>query len=70
MFNERGELMIARLTPEGFEERSRTKLLDPTMEQLRQRQGVCWSHPAFAQGYVLARNDKELVCVSLQKEKE
>ena len=68
MFNERGELLISRLTPEGFQERSRIKLLDPTTEQLRQRQGVCWSHPAFANGYVLVRNDEELVCVSLRRE--
>jgi hypothetical protein len=26
---------------------------------------VVWSHPAFANRCVYARNDKELVCVSL-----
>ena len=27
--------------------------------------GVCWSHPAYANKHVFARNDKELVCASL-----
>lgn len=67
MFNERGELIIARLTPAGFEPRSRTLLIAPTTEQLRQRDGVCWAHPAFAEGRVLARNDQELVCFDLRK---
>ncbi|MBX7165375.1 MAG: PQQ-like beta-propeller repeat protein [Pirellulales bacterium] len=65
MFNERGELLIARLTPQGFEELSRTKLIEPTAEQLRQRGGVCWAHPAYANRHVFARNDRELVCASV-----
>ncbi len=69
MFNERGELIIARLTPEGFDEISRAKLIDPTLEQLRRRDGVTWSHPAFANRHVFARNDKELVCADLSAEK-
>ena len=68
MFNERGELIIAKLSPAGFEEISRAKLLEPTTDQLRQRGGVCWSHPAFADKCVFARNDKELVCASLAAE--
>ena len=66
MFNERGELMIAKLSPKGFHEISRTKLIEPTMEQLRRRDGVCWSHPAFAYRHVFARNDEEIVCASLE----
>ncbi|HVU87923.1 MAG TPA: PQQ-binding-like beta-propeller repeat protein [Pirellulales bacterium] len=65
MFNDRGELLITRLSPEGFKELSRTKLLDPTTEQLRRKDGVCWSHPAYAYKHVFARNDKELVCADL-----
>lgn len=65
MFNERGELIVSRLTPKGFEEISRAKLLDPTTEQLPRRDGVTWSHPAFAYRHVFARNDKELVCADL-----
>ena len=66
LFNERGELIIAKLTTTGFNEVSRAKLIDPTTEQLRRRDGVTWSHPAFAYGHVFARNDKELVCADLR----
>ena len=65
MFNERGELIIATLSPKGFHEVSRAKLIDPTTEQLRLRGGVCWAHPAYANRCIYARNDKELVCASL-----
>ncbi len=65
MFNERGEVVIAKLSPTGYEEISRAKLIEPTRVQLGQRGGVCWSHPAFAHQHVFARNDEELVCASL-----
>jgi len=68
MFNERGELIIAKLSPGGFQEISRAKLIDPTTAQLEQRGGVCWSHPAFAYKHVFARNDRELVCADLSGE--
>jgi len=65
MFNERGELIISKLSRKGFEEISRAKLIEPTTGQLSQRGGVCWSHPAFADKHVFARNDSELVCADL-----
>ena len=68
MFNERGELIIARLSPKGYEEISRAKLIAPTSEQLGQRGGVCWSHPAYANRRVFIRNDVELVCGNLAAE--
>jgi len=68
MFNERGELIIGTLSPQGFHEISRTKLIEPTTGQLDQRGGVCWSHPAYAYKHVFARNDRELVCASLAAE--
>jgi hypothetical protein len=59
-------LLIARLTPLGFHEISRSKLIEPTTIQLNRRgQGVCWAHPAYANRHVFARNDEELVCASL-----
>jgi outer membrane protein assembly factor BamB len=69
LFNERGELVIATLSPNGLHEISRAKLLEPTLEQLRRRGGVCWSHPAYANRHVFARNDKEIVCASLEAER-
>jgi len=61
--NEQGDLIIARLTPEGYREISRAKLLDPTNRALRR--DVVWSHPAFAYRHIFARNDREIVCASL-----
>lgn len=63
LFSETGELIIAKLSPEGYEELSRARLLDPTGEAFGRE--VVWSHPAFADRCVFARNDKELICVSL-----
>ena len=68
IFNDRGELIICRLSPRGFDQISRAKLIEPTLGQLRRRNGVCWSHPAFAYKHVFARNDDELVSASLAKE--
>lgn len=68
MFNERGELLITKLSPKGFEEIDRAKIIEPTTDQLRQRGGVCWSHPAFAYKHIIARNDKKIVCVNLAAE--
>jgi outer membrane protein assembly factor BamB len=65
IFNDRGELVIGRLSPQGFDEIDRAKLIDPTRVQLNRRGGVCWSHPAFAYRHVFARSDKELVCADL-----
>jgi len=63
LLNEKGELIIARLTPQGYEEVSRKHLLDATGEAFGRE--VVWSHPAYAQKSVFARNDKELIRVSL-----
>ncbi|HEX7379095.1 MAG TPA: PQQ-binding-like beta-propeller repeat protein [Pirellulales bacterium] len=68
MFTERGELIICRLSPQGYEEISRTKLIQPTRVQLNERGGVCWSHPAFAYRHVFARNDEELIATDLSAE--
>jgi outer membrane protein assembly factor BamB len=65
MFNERGELLLGQLSPEGFQELCRAKLIDPTKKQLSSRNGVCWSHPAFANRCVFVRNDNEIKCISL-----
>lgn len=67
MFNERGELIISKLSPEGYQEISRTKLIEPTTGQLNSRGGVCWTHPAFAGTCIYVRNDKELICADLSE---
>ena len=63
--NEKGDLIIARLSPKGYQEISRTHLLEPTGDAAGR--AVVWSHPAFANRHVYARNDKEIVCVDLEK---
>jgi outer membrane protein assembly factor BamB len=54
VLNSDGELILARFTPVGYIEQSRTKIIGPT-----------WAHPAYAGDCVYARNDSELVCVRL-----
>ena len=66
LFNEQGDLIIAKLSPAGYEELGRTHIIDPTNTMARGRK-VVWMHPAFADRCVFAKNDKELVCVSLAK---
>ena len=63
LFNEKGDLILAKLSPKGYEEISRFHVLEPTNQTFGRP--VVWSHPAFAQRCVFARNDKELVRVSL-----
>ena len=62
IFSETGDLILARLTPDRYEELGRTRILEPTNECFGR--GVVWSHPAFAGRCVFARNDREIVCVS------
>lgn len=65
LFNERGDLISAKLTPEKYEEVSRAHLIEPTNPD--PGRPVVWSHPAFANRSVYVRNDKEIVCASLAK---
>ncbi|MCP4657685.1 MAG: PQQ-binding-like beta-propeller repeat protein [bacterium] len=60
--NDRGELILARLTPQGYQELDRTPLIEPTSSGGRRQLGaVHWSHPAYANRHVVVRNDKEIV---------
>jgi outer membrane protein assembly factor BamB len=63
LFAETGDLIVANLTPKGYEEVSRAKLLEPSGAAFGRK--VVWTHPAFADKCVFARNDKEIVCASL-----
>jgi outer membrane protein assembly factor BamB len=65
VFSETGDLIIAKLSPRKYDETSRTKLIEPTTTAFGRQ--VAWSHPAYANKCVFARNDKEIVCVSLAK---
>jgi outer membrane protein assembly factor BamB len=65
--NDRGDLIIARLTPEGYEELDRTPLIAPTSRPGNRREltYVNWSHPAYANRHIIARNDEEIISASL-----
>lgn len=71
--NDVGDLIIARFSRDGYEEIDRAKLIEPTA-----RSGfgprrfydamVNWSHPAYANRHIIARNDSEIIRVSLAAE--
>src|SRR5262249_51353628 len=65
--NDRGELILARLTPAGYQELGRAQLLKPTSNpRTRRKLGVVnWTSPAYANKRIYARNDEELIAVSL-----
>lgn len=63
LFSETGELILARLTPQKYEELGRAKLIRTTGEAFGRE--VVWSHPAFAERCVFTRNDQEIACFSL-----
>ena len=57
--NEKGELILIRLSQEGLTEDSRAKII-----------GETWAHPAYAGECCFARDDQEIVCVRLTAVKE
>jgi outer membrane protein assembly factor BamB len=67
IFNERGELVIADLSPAGYREIDRARIIEPTVGSQGLRP-VTWSHPAFAGRSIFARNDKELIRASMAAE--
>jgi len=67
LFNEQGDLIIARLSPKGYEEIDRAPILEPTNTMAGRK--VVWVHPAYANGCIFVRNDVEVICVNLQRDK-
>ncbi|MXZ37804.1 MAG: PQQ-binding-like beta-propeller repeat protein [Holophagales bacterium] len=67
--NDRGDLIIARLSPAGYEEISRTHLITPTSRpgNRRELRYVSWVHPAYANKHVYIRNDEEMISLSLDR---
>lgn len=59
ILNAEGDLILARLNPEGYHEQSRTRIIEA-----KERSPI-WAHPAYAGRRVFARSDTELVCVEL-----
>ena len=70
--NEEGFLILAQFTPSGYVELDRTRLIAPTSGSgTRTPHGriagrmVNWAHPAYANGHIVHRNDKEVIRASL-----
>ena len=68
--NDDGYLIIAQFTPTGYIELGRTRLIDPTGSAgfgagKRFDRPINWSHPAYANRHVFARNDNEIIRASL-----
>ena len=64
LYNDKGELIHAKLTPQGYQEISRALLLAPVYKFGGHL--VNWAPPAYADGRVFARNEKEIVCAELR----
>jgi outer membrane protein assembly factor BamB len=63
LFTDQGDLVQARLSPEGYVELGRTHLIDPTSPLFEKK--FAWAAPAFANQNIFVRNDRELRCYSL-----
>lgn len=66
LYSNKGELIRAQLTSEGYREISRASVLEPTFPF--GGRNVAWSPPAYANRHIFARNGKELICASLAAE--
>ena len=56
LFNDTGELILARATPERYEELARARVFEGD---------VCWTAPTLCRGRLYVRNHKEAVCLWL-----
>ena len=54
ILNAPGELIVAELSPKGYQERGRVPII-----------GFTWAHPAFSGQDVFARSDTKIVCVRI-----
>jgi outer membrane protein assembly factor BamB len=63
LYTDEGMLIRARLTPAGYEEISRTKLIEPSYFFAGHH--LAWAPPAYANRCVFVCNEQELICASL-----
>lgn len=63
ILSETGDLILAKLSPERYEELGRVKAIEPTKKAMGR--SYVWSHPAYANQSIYLRNDKELICYDL-----
>jgi len=65
LFNDSGELIIAKMDKSGYTEIDRAKVIEPTNKAFNRP--VVWSMPAFANKHAYVRNDEEIICIDLAK---
>jgi outer membrane protein assembly factor BamB len=65
LYNDRGELIRVKLSPEGYQEISRARVLEPAVTYSGRK--TAWAVPAFANRHIFARTNVELVCGSLER---
>ena len=58
MLNDTGELILARATPERFEQLARARVFSD---------GICWTAPALHRGCVYVRDQNRAVCIYIGK---
>jgi outer membrane protein assembly factor BamB len=63
LFTDKGDLIRAQLTAQQYKETSRARLIEPATPFGEKK--FAWAAPAYANGHVFARSEKELVCASL-----
>jgi outer membrane protein assembly factor BamB len=63
LYTDKGELIRARLTCQGYKEIGRVAVLQPTFPFAGRK--VAWPPPAYANRHIFARNGQELICASL-----
>jgi outer membrane protein assembly factor BamB len=67
LFTDEGNLIIARLAPDGYHEMSRVHLLKPTSYLMKRK--LAWVPPVYVNRCIFARNDEELICASLAEKR-
>jgi outer membrane protein assembly factor BamB len=67
LYTDKGQIIRALLSAQGYKEISRAALLEPTFPFGGRK--VAWSPPAYAGGRVFARSGKEIICASLALER-
>ena len=66
ILNENGDFIISEITPGGYLELGRFHVIDPTTKtNAAGSRMVVWSHPAFSEKTLFARNDKKLLAIDL-----
>ncbi len=58
LINDHGEIILAKMNPQGYIEQDRAQVITPTHQAGGRK--LIWSHPAFANRRIYLRNDEEL----------